>query len=300
MRSLMLAVCLVAGPLASTVLAGPRESMLVDAAWLARHVNDPNLVLLHVGQKEAYDAKHIPGARFVSLQDISLPMNMERGDLHLEMPPADDLRQRLENLGISNDSRVIVYYGKDWVSPTTRVVFTLDYAGLGGRTSLLDGGMEAWIAAGGATTDAAPAAKKGSLAPLKFKSVIATSDQVRAALGKKGTVVIDSRSASFYDGAETGGMHDKPHKTGHIAGAASVPFTEVVNDKNFFKTADELKALFAKAGVKPGDKVITYCHIGQQATATLFAARSLGYDVALYDGSFEDWSRREDAPVEKK
>ena len=296
MRSLMLAVCL----MASTVLAGPRESMLVDAAWLAKHVNDPNLVLLHVGQKEAYDAKHIPGARFVSLQDISLPMNMERGDLHLEMPPADDLRQRLENLGISNDSRVIVYYGKDWVSPTTRVVFTLDYAGLGDRTSLLDGGMEAWIAAGGATTDAAPAAKKGSLAPLKFKSVIATSDQVRAALGKKGTVVIDSRSASFYDGAETGGMHDKPHKTGHIAGAASVPFTEVVNDKNFFKTADELKALFAKAGVKPGDKVITYCHIGQQATATLFAARSLGYDVALYDGSFEDWSRREDAPVEKK
>lgn len=296
MRSLIVVLCLMAG----TVLAGPREAMLVDAGWLAKHLNDPNLVLLHVGDKAEYDAKHIPGARYVSFADISRPTDMERGDLHLELPAADDLRQRLENLGISNDSRVIVYYGKDWVSPATRVIFTLDYAGLGDRTSLLDGGMPAWAAAGHATTDAAPAAKKGSLAALKIKPVVATGDQVRAAIGKRGTVIIDGRAPAFYDGTDTGGMHEKPHKTGHIAGAGSVPFTEVVDDKNFWKSPEELKALFAKAGVRPGDKVITYCHIGQQATATLFAARSLGHEVALYDGSFEDWSRREDAPVEKK
>jgi thiosulfate/3-mercaptopyruvate sulfurtransferase len=296
MRSLILALCLMAG----TVLAGPRETMLVDANWLAKHIKDPNLVLLHVGDKAEYDAKHIAGARYVTLRDISLPTDMEKGDLHLQMPPAEELRPLLEGLGISNDSRVVVYYGKDWVSPTTRVIFTLDYAGLGDRASLLDGGMEAWAAAGQPTTDAVPEAKKGSLSPLKTKAVIATGDQVQAAIGKKGTAIVDGRSPAFYDGTETGGMHDKPHKTGHIKGAVSVPFDEVVNDKNVWKSAEELKALFAKAGVKPGDKVIAYCHIGQQATATLFAARSLGYDVALYDGSFEDWSRRENAPVEKK
>ncbi|MGZ8711512.1 MAG: sulfurtransferase [Thermoanaerobaculia bacterium] len=289
MRSLILAVCLMAG----TVLAGPRESLLVDADWLARQLNDPNLVLLHVGDKAAYDAKHIPGARHVSLADISL-----RGELHLEMPPADDLRQRLENLGVSDDSRVVVYFGKDWVSPTTRVIFTLDYAGLGDRASLLDGGMDAWIAAGNATTDVAPPAKKGTLAALKITPIVVTGDQVRAAMGKRGTVIIDGRAASLYDGLETGGMHDKLHKTGHIAGAGSVPFSEVVNEKNFLKSPEELKGLFTKAGVKPGDRVIAYCHIGQQATATLFAARSLGHDVLLYDGSFEDWSTRADAPVE--
>jgi thiosulfate/3-mercaptopyruvate sulfurtransferase len=64
------------------------------------------------------------------------------------------------------------------------------------------------------------------------------------------------------------------------------------------KSADEIRAAFAKAGVKPDDTVITYCHIGQQATATLFAARTLGYKVLFYDGSFEDWSRR-DLPVAK-
>lgn len=288
MRSIVLILCL-----AGSVLASPRESLVVDAAWLARHLKDPNLVLLHVGDKAEYAAKHIPGARHVALADISL-----RGELMLEMPPADDLRQRLENLGISNDSRVIVYYGKDWVSPTTRVIFTLDYAGLGDQASLLDGGMEAWIAAGNKVVDVVPEPKKGKLAALKLEPIVVTGDQVRERMGKKGFAIVDGRSASFYDGVDTGGMPEHPHKTGHIAGAGSVPFSEVVNDKNQVKPADELKALFTKAGVKPGDTVIAYCHIGQQATATLFAVRSLGYPVLLYDGSFEDWSRREDAPVE--
>ena len=60
----------------------------------------------------------------------------------------------------------------------------------------------------------------------------------------------------------------------------------------------ELATLFAKANVKPGDTVVAYCHIGQQATGTLFAARLLGYNVKLYDGSFEDWSAHADFPVE--
>jgi len=289
MRSIVLALCLMAG----SVLASPRESLVVDAAWLARHLKDPDLVLLHVGDKADYAAKHIPGARHVALADISL-----RGELMLEMPPAEDLRKRLENLGISNDSRVIVYYGKDWISPTTRVIFTLDYAGLGERASLLDGGMDAWLAAGNQVTDVVPPEKKGTLAALKTKPIIVTGAQVRERIGRKGFAIVDGRSASLYDGVETGGMPEHPHKTGHIAGAGSVPFSEVVDDKLQLKSAEELKALFAKAGVKPGDTVIAYCHLGQQATASLFAARSLGYPVLLYDGSFEDWSRREDAPVE--
>ena len=91
-----------------------------------------------------------------------------------------------------------------------------------------------------------------------------------------------------------------PQRTGHIAGAKSVPFTEITDDNLKLKSVPELNALFAKAGVKPGDTVVGYCHIGQQATGMLFAARLTGHPVLLYDGSFEDWSAHTSYPVETK
>jgi thiosulfate/3-mercaptopyruvate sulfurtransferase len=282
--------------LASSAFA--KEPLLVTPEWLAANLDKPDLVLLHVGDKDGYAAAHIPGARHVTLADISLSDHSGKG-LMLEMPPAEDLRQRLETLGVSDRSHVVVYYGKDWVSPVTRVLFTLDYAGLGGRSSLLDGGMGAWVKAGNKTTDVVPDAKKGTLSALKTRPIVVDAKTVQSRLGKSGVAVIDGRTGAFYDGTSTGGAHDVPHKTGHIAGAKSVPFTEVTNEALRWKSKDELRALFTKVGVKPGDTVIGYCHIGQQATAMLFAARTLGHEVLLYDGSFEDWSAK-DLPVEAK
>lgn len=279
------------------VAAPPRETLVVSTSWLAQHLKDPDLVLLHVGDKAEYEVAHIPGARFVSLPDISVSDRTGTGNgLVLEMPPADDLQKRLAALGVSDNSRIVVYFGKDWVSPTTRVVFTLDYAGLGGRTSLLDGGQPAWVRDGHAVTTAVPEPKTGALQPLRIRPLVATRDFVREHVGKPGYAIVDSRNAEFYTGAQSGGGR-QPHKTGHIAGALSVPFSETTEENLGLKSPEKLKALFENAGVKPGDTVVTYCHIGQQATATLFAARTLGYNVMLYDGSFEDWSRVPELPV---
>jgi thiosulfate/3-mercaptopyruvate sulfurtransferase len=233
---------------------------------------------------------HIPGARFVDLDDISVSEHTQEG-LMLEMPSAASLRQRLEKLGISNNSRVVVYYGSDWVSPSTRIVFTLDYAGLGAQTSLLDGGMPAWIRAGNKVTDQVPPARMGTLAALKIKPMVVTAAYVRQHIGKSGVSIVDGRDASFYDGVQHGNTHGAEQRSGHIASAKSVPFTEVAYDNLLFKSPNELAALFAKAGVQPGDTIVGYCHVGQQATAMLFAARSLGHPVLLYDGSFQEWSR---------
>jgi thiosulfate/3-mercaptopyruvate sulfurtransferase len=98
----------------------------------------------------------------------------------------------------------------------------------------------------------------------------------------------------FYDGVEAGGDGRK----GHIAGAVSIPFTSVFNDSLRLRSPAELRTIFERAGVAPGDTVVAYCHIGQQATAVVFAARVLGHPVRLYDGSFQDWARRPDFPVE--
>ena len=274
-----------------------RQSMVVNTSWLAAHLNDPNLVLLHVGDPDEYKAKHIPGARFVSLSDIAVSDRSATG-LILEMPPtAEDLRGRLAKLGISDGSRIVVYYGKDWVSPTTRVIFTLDYAGLGERALLLDGGMGAWVRAGHAVTDVVPAERVGKLAPLKIRKTIVDAAFVRANMNKPGIALVDGRAAVFYDGVDTGGMMDQRHKTGHITGAGNFPFTEVTDDNLMLRSPEELRALLTKAGVKPGDTILGYCHIGQQMTAVIFAARTLGHDAVLYDGSMQDWSRREGYPV---
>jgi thiosulfate/3-mercaptopyruvate sulfurtransferase len=292
-KMLLMLTCLVA----ATAFGSPRQGLVVDAAWLKAHLADPDLVLLHVGDKAEYEAAHIPGARFVSQADISVSDHSGHG-LMLEMPPAEDLRHRLEALGISDKSRVVVYYGKDWVSPSTRVMFTLDYAGLGARSSLLDGGQEAWVRAGGAVTKDVIAVKTGTLSSLKLRPIVVDAATVHARIGTPGVAVVDGRDAAFYDGVETGGSHGQQHRTGHIRGALSIPYTSITDDRLLIKSDAELAALFDKAGVKPNDTVIGYCHIGQQTTAMLFAARTLGHPVLLYDGSFEDWSRHTDYPVD--
>jgi thiosulfate/3-mercaptopyruvate sulfurtransferase len=265
--------------------------LTVDSKWLASHLKDPNLVLLHLGEKPEYDAGHIPGARFVNLMNIVV--DDRASGASFEMPAPEDLRTRLQALGISDDSRVVVYYGKDWVSPSTRVIFTLHHAGLGDRVSLLDGGMQKWKADGNAVTaDAAPA-KEGKLSTLKVRPTIVDVDFVKTHIRTPGTVIVDARAPVFYDGPAHG-----EHRAGHIPGAVNIPFNSLFDDNNTVLPKNAIASLFRTAGVKPTDKVVVYCHIGQQATAVIFGARLLGYDAVLYDGSFDDWSRRTELPVE--
>jgi thiosulfate/3-mercaptopyruvate sulfurtransferase len=283
----------------STPAASLRDSLLVSTSWLAQHLSDSNLVLLHVGSKADYDVRHIRGARYVPLADISVSdRDHKTNGLTLEMPQADDLRQRLMALGVSNNSRVIVCFAGNAVSQATRVLFTLAYAGLGDGASLLDGGLDAWTRDKHDVTTEVPEARAGALSMLTTNPLVVDAEYVRAHLAAPGVSVVDGRAATFYSGEQTGGSAAAPHKTGHIAGAKSIPFTSITDDTQALKSPDVLARLFADAGVKPGDTIIGYCHIGQQATAVLFAARTLGYSVLLYDGSFEDWSTHTNFPVE--
>ena len=299
-RQLALGAIMLAG-LASTASVhaqGSRDALLVSTGWLADHLKDPNLLVLQLGVKAEYDKEHIPGARFITLNDVALTDTTSPTGLTLQMPEAEDLRVRLEKIGISDTSRVVVSYSRDRIAMATRVLFTLDYAGLGSRVSILDGGSETWIREGRPVSAEVPTATAGKLGPLTLRSSIVDAAFVRSHLASPGFVVIDGRTKAFYDGTQTGGSAERPHKTGHIAGAKNVPYTETLTAEQRLKSADELAAMFQAAGAKSGDTIVGYCHIGQQATAMLFAARTLGFTVLLYDGSFEDWSRRADYPVD--
>jgi thiosulfate/3-mercaptopyruvate sulfurtransferase len=289
----ILALALVAAStlqVANAQTSTPRDTLVVTTQWLKQHADAKDLVLLHVGEKKEYRAGHIPGARFVDLDTFG--PHMGSNGLMLELPASELLHQRLEELGVSDTSRIVVYFDSRDLSITTRVIFTLDAAGLGNRVSLLDGGMEAWERSGSALTKAVPVVKSGKLAPLSMQPRGVDAAFVQQHLKTPGYRIVDARAAVFYDGAKAS-MGAK----GHLPGAASIPFTSVTAMDMTLKPADELAALFKAAGVTQGDRVIAYCHIGQQATAVIFAARTLGIDVVLYDGSFEDWARRE-LPVE--
>jgi len=277
--------------------AAARDRIVVSTPWLAQHVGDRDLILLHVGNKDTYDAGHIAGARHVDFRTTLAAGEGAANGLTLEMLPADVLHDRLAALGISNTSHVVVYQSDDAWTQSTRVMLTLDYAGLP-RVAWLDGGLKGWVNAGQALSTETPAARVGTLSPLTLRTIVVDADFVKAHLATPSFAIVDARATAFYDGTRTGGRAPNEHKTGHIAGALNAPFDSFTSADVRLKPSEEIAAVFAKAGVKPGDTVIGYCHIGQQATAMLFAARTLGYRVLLYDGSFEDWSKR-NLPVEK-
>jgi thiosulfate/3-mercaptopyruvate sulfurtransferase len=273
---------------------GTRATMLVTAKWLADHLNDPDLVILAVGQKSEFDAGHIPGAQFVAYNSIVLPPTPDRAN-SAELPPMADLAKAFAALGVSNDSRIVLYMTKDAISLTTRVYLTLDAMGLGPQASLLDGGFPEWQREGRPVTTEIRTPKPARIEPCAQSDVITDVNYVKSNLRKPGVGIIDARTKNFYTG-ETPGRNMRP---GRIPGAVSVPYVTLLDDTGKFRSPEAMAKQLGDAGIKKGDRVVSYCHIGQQATVVYFAARYLGYDARMYDGSFEEWSRMPELPVEK-
>jgi len=286
---------LVSGQPSPLRAAMPRESMLTPVSWLAQHLKDPNLVILQVGEAGSYKKGHIPGAQAADMNEFVAPMDHSAtapaSQIMIELPSDDQLRTTLQGFGISDNSRIVIAESDNDFSPSTRIYLTLVHAGLGANTTLLDGGLLAWKTAGQGVTTDVPAVKAGSLSPLKTIKVTVDAAYVQAHEKTAGVALLDVRSAAAWEGKENSGARGA-QKFGHIPGAASLPLEKLWDEeKSALRPPAELEQLFADAGVKPGDTVVAYCYVGQRATATLFAARTLGHEIWLYDGSMEEWSK---------
>jgi thiosulfate/3-mercaptopyruvate sulfurtransferase len=258
--------------------ARPHPEFLVNTAWLAAHLESPDVVVLHVGRSDsAYRTGHIPGARFLPLSAVATTV----AGVPNEFPAPEQLASTFRDLGVGDSARIVIY-GDDPGLLAARAWTALDLLGQSGRTSLLDGGLTRWTAEHRPTDTTL---RLSSMEPFTARwqaARVVTAAWVRSHLGDPRVVLIDARPADQYAG-------------GHLPGAKSLFWVDdlVARDDPVLKPMHVLHEELWKGtgGDAPEtNTVVTYCHTGMQASHDYFVARYIGYpDVRLYDGSMTEW-----------
>ncbi len=283
---LVFLILLALGATAATQRTSPNTaSMLVQTSWLAAHLSDRNLVILHVGaDRTSYYARHIPRARFLALKDIAVPRN----GIPNQVPPVSDLKATFERLGVGDRSRVVIY-GDMLGILAARAYFTLDYLGHGNNAALLDGGLENWSKEH-ETVTTVPAEPGATVLTVHLHpELIIDLADLRPIVFNRSAVLVDARSPAEYLGV---GPNNGLPKAGHIPGAKNVFWAETLVSKEnpALKPVSDIRARYAAAGIKPDARVIVYCRSGIQATHDYFTLKLAGFRPVLYAGSFLDWS----------
>lgn len=259
------------------------DAILVTPGWLAHHLNDPQLVLLEVGEGSDYDRGHIAGAR---------PVDVMAFHAHgVGMPDPGSLASSFASLGLSDSSRVVVY--GDRLS-ASMIFLALDYLGYGSHTAVLDGGKAAWVSAGQSLSRAVNRSSAGRLTPHPRPAMVVTSAWLVAHLADSSLALVDARSWSEYAGEPD---HMSGGRPGHIPGARNLDWEDTFDSTGHLRPAEELRGLFRSAGYEPGDQLVVYCTVGMRASHLYFVARYLGYDPRIYVGSMNDWASDPARPV---
>ena len=273
------------------------KDVLVETQWVQEHLNDDSIRIVEVDENPAlYRDAHIPGAIGLDWQrDLQ---DQTRRDF---LGPRDfgDLFGRR---GVSNDHTIVLYGDRNnWFAAYT--YWYLKYYGHD-RVLLMNGPREKWIEEGRPTTKDEP-----QFEPVTFRAqepdrtIRARRDEVLERLNSD-TTLIDVRSPQEFSGeliSMAGYEQEGAQRSGHIPGAASVPWAQAVREDGSFKSADELRELYARKGVSDGKETITYCRIGERSAHTWFVLHELlGHeDVKNYDGSWTEWGNLVDVPIEK-
>ena len=260
---------------------------LVSTEWLADHLGEPDLVIVdsswhmpasgRVGRGE-YLAAHVPGARFLDIDAVADRTNPAP---HM-LPTAAEFGQAMEQLGIGRDDRIVVYDN----SPTrtaARGWFILPHFGAP-DAAILDGGFQKWTAEDRPTESGEPAPREARFDAQERDEVV-TKQQL---LGGSAAPLLDARGKGRFEGAEP---DPRPGvATGQIPGARNLPFAVLYNADGTFKSVEELRRLFAEAGIDPSQPFVATCGSGVTANSLIFAAHLLGNArTKLYDGSWSEW-----------
>ena len=274
-----------------SAIAYAQNNIIVSPQWLNDNMSDPNVVIVQPSfLKIDYDNEHIKGARY--LWPDWLTANSPEGTYN--PPDPKEATKVLQNLGINKDSKVVLCHVFGDVSVTARMFITLENLGLRDRVYFLNGGLNAWKKAGFPVSKEVPVIKKGNFVATASTPLLVDKDYVLSALKTKSAEVVDARMKRFYDGDPTGNPRD-----GHITGALNLAYTDMIESTNTINPAETLQKNFQAVLPDKNKEVVTYCFIGQTASVIYLTGRALGYNVKVYDGSMQEWSRRPELPMEK-
>lgn len=271
-------------------MAERRFPLLVEPSELRERLDEPGLLIVDLNSPDDYRQRHIPGA-----------VNLPYAQLLRQAPPAmglmpdtDSLSAILSGIGLRSDLHVLAYDGEG-NGRASRLLWTLDALGHFDY-SLIDGGLEGWVADGGEVWAGESRPERSEYhATLANPDVVSDRTWILGHLEDPGTLLLDARSPAEFRGEDV-----RAARGGHIPGAVNVEWTTLQNPgrQRRLLPAESLRALLKQAGVTPDRKVVAYCQTHHRSALVFFALRYLGYpDVSGYPGSWSDWGNNPDAPV---
>lgn len=260
---------------------------LVSTDWLAEHLDEPDLTVVDSSWfmpssgrsgREEYLQAHIPGARFLDIDELSDHSNPAP---HM-LPSAADFGAAMERLGIGDDDRIVVYDNSP-IHTAARGWFTLRHFGAS-NVAVLDGGLQKWVAEG-RPIESGEAPRRSARFDAAESQDVVTKQLI---LSGAACPLVDARGKGRFEATEP---EPRPEVAGgHIPDARNLPFGQIYNEDGTFKSPPELRRLFDEAGVDPSAPFIASCGSGVTATSLLLAAHLLGGDAGrLYDGSWTEW-----------
>ncbi|WP_431942669.1 sulfurtransferase [Micromonospora marina] len=271
-----------------------RDTALVSAEWAEKNLGAPGVVFVEVDEDtSAYETGHIAGA-------VKLDWRTDLQDqIRRDFVNKSQFEALLSDRGIANDDTVILYGGNNnWFAAYAYWYFKL-YGH--GDVKLLDGGRKKWeLDARPLVTDVVERPKTQYVAQEPDISIRAFRDEVVDAIGTKN--LVDVRSPDEYAGRLLAPAHlpqEQAQRAGHVPTAISVPWSKAANEDGTFKSDDELRRIYADAGLDDGKETIAYCRIGERSSHTWFVLQELlGHrNVKNYDGSWTEYGSLVGVPV---
>jgi thiosulfate/3-mercaptopyruvate sulfurtransferase len=274
---------------------------LVSTAWLADHLTAPDVRVVDGSftlpgvtptAKERYAERHIPGAVFFDIDDVA----DEANPLPHMIPSPAKFSARVRKLGLGDGNRIVVY-DINGLSSAGRVWWMFRLFGHK-DVAILDGGLPKWLAEGRAVDDKVPMPRERHFTAKLDNTLLRDKDQVLANISRRREQVLDARAAGRFEG--TAPEPREGLRSGHIPGSLNLPYDRLTDPQTkTIRPAEELEKLFAEAGIDRSKPVVTTCGSGVTACALAFGLHLLGHrDWAIYDGSWSEWGRPGDHPVE--